>query len=184
MFGIDPRQTLLWLAAAGTGLLAGCDNDAPDDDLAAIRAPEIARVVSAKDALSGSQIPKLDPAPMNDAEVRKGVGTGPVCMFRYTNSGHPVLVTSMRSEGPLRGGVVKLNGYLVELRPADATTPPNGGFALVAEPVRLAVRPDREDRRPPDGVANMVFEVGQSLRVGYRGYLSCQSEPPAKSPRH
>ena len=25
--------------------------------------------------------------------------------------------------------------------------------------------------------ANAIFEVGQSLRVGYRGYLDCTSEP-------
>ena len=24
----------------------------------------------------------------------------------------------------------------------------------------------------------MIFEVGQSLKVGYRGYLDCLSEPP------
>jgi hypothetical protein len=31
--------------------------------------------------------------------------------------------------------------------------------------------------------ANATFEVGQSLRVGYRGYLDCSSERTAVSTR-
>lgn len=190
MPALHPRRTRVWLSVAAAGFLTACaENDAPDDDLSSTRAPEIARVASAGDALSGSQTSKLDPASMNDAEVRQGVGAGPVCMFKYTASGHPVLVASMEPDGSPHGGIVKLNGYLVRLNPArtDAAKQ-NGRLELAAEQIRLTVsddgrseqEPDREQRR----AADMVFEIGDSLRVGYRGYLICQPSPPARSPRH
>lgn len=190
MLGYRLPGKLLWAIFWTAGFLAACsESDAPDDDIGSIRAPEIAEVVSAAEALSGAQISTLDPASMNDAEVRKGVGPGPVCMFKYTSSGHPILVAGMKPGGPPNGGIVKLNGYLVGLSPAEPdAAAPNDDFALAAESVRLTVLPDREVDPPPGDSqrrpADMVFEVGQSLKRGYRGYLFCQPQPPVKSPRH
>jgi hypothetical protein len=169
------------LLVALPALLAGCDgNDAPDDVVQHPRAPEIARIVAAEQALANVELAKLDPATMNDAEIRQAIGTGPFCLFRYTSSGKPVLAVGAQPNGAPLGAVVKLNGNLVRL---DATgAEGTGGTAdslrLAAGPMRIMVTPDPgeggdEADRVRRREADMVFEVGESLRAGYRGYLRC-----------
>ncbi|UEM02457.1 hypothetical protein JL101_021055 [Skermanella rosea] len=172
------------------GLLAGCgQDDAPDDDTGAIHAPEIARIVPAEEALAGAHIPTLDPATMNGAQIRKAVGAGPGCEFRYTAAGKPALAVSMGAAGETVVGIVRLNGNLVVLEPApiDGDVGQGADFSLAAPPIRITVSPDAgEPAEGRDGVrhreANMIFEVGQRLKVGYRGYLDCLSEPAMVDP--
>jgi hypothetical protein len=166
------------------GLLAACgDEQAPDDALTAIKAPEITRIVPTKEALIGAHIPTLDPATMQEAEIRKALEAGPRCEFHYTTRGKPVLAIGLRPDGSTSGGVVKLNGSLIALSPASDSPSSNGdnGFSLAADPIRMTLTPDagvqvieRPNVRRRE--ANATFEVGQSLRVGYRGYLDCTSE--------
>ena len=170
------------------GVLTGCaENDAPDDIPDPMRAPEIARIAIAEEALAGAHIPTLHPATMNDAEIRKALGAGPLCEFRYSRGSRPVLAVSAHSGGVLAGGIVKVSGSLVPLTPApvDPAAKPRT-FLLVAGPIRLALSPDpggpTGDPGAPFRDANMVFEVGQSLRTGYRGYFGCRRQPAAKSP--
>lgn len=177
------------LALALVTMLAGCGEDeAPDDVVNPVRAPEIARILPAEEALAGTQVSKLDPATMNDAEIRKAIGTGPRCEFRYTSAGRPVLAASMQPNEPPSGGVTKLNGSLIPLTAASTEGVRQGTFQMIAGPIRITLAPDQEQEEDHDGVlrreANMVVEVGQSLRVGYRGYFDCTSEPPVKSSRH
>jgi hypothetical protein len=172
-------------------VLSACgENEAPDDELQPVKGPEVTRIVPAKQALNGAHVPTLDPATMYEAEIRKALERTPRCDFRYTTGGKPVLAFTLQQNGEASAGVVKLNGHLVVLRPAlDAgSTEGNGEFLLAAEPVRMAVIPDAnvqiiERRNAQRREANAIFEVGQSLRVGYRGYLDCTSEPPTISPR-
>lgn len=154
------------------GVLAGCDeSDAPDDDLTAIRPPEIARIVAADEALTGAHIPTVDPASMTDAEIEKALGTGPHCEFRYTSAGKPVLAWKALADGSAEG-VVKLNGYLVILRSAAGS----GEVVLTAGDIRMIIAPDEEIERPASErheEATSIFELGSSLRVGYGGYYRC-----------
>ncbi|MCB5173695.1 DUF6692 family protein [Microvirga lenta] len=183
------RPARLALAAA-IGLLAGCgESAAPDDVVDPVRAPGIARIVPAGEALSGAHIPTIDPATMVDAEIQKALGAGPRCDFRYTGGGKPVLAMNMQPDGTASGGVMKLNGNLVPLSPAPAdATGPEGRLLLTADPVRVVVAPaaddeaeDREGMRRRE--ATMMFEIGQNLRVGYRGYMDCGAAPPVRSSR-
>lgn len=184
-----PRPARPVLLAAALGLLAGCDGSgAPDDVVQHPRAPEIARIVPAEEALANAQVATLDPATMNDAEIRQAIGTGPRCEFRYTSSGKPVLAVSARADGPPLGGIVKVNGHLVALEAAPAGD--EGGAAnrllLVAGPIRMTVTPDRGEQAAERGAttrrdADLVFEIGQNLRVGYSGYLNCGAEPPVEA---
>jgi hypothetical protein len=174
---------------ASLGLLAGCDGSgAPDDVVEHPRAAEIARIVPAEEALANVVVATLDPRTMNDAEIRKALGTGPRCEFRYTSSGKPVLAVGAQPIGPPLGGVVKLNGHLVPLEaaPANDVPRPDKGLLLTAGPIRMTIVPGPEGDEG-NGVrrreAEMVFEVGESLRVGYRGYLGCRSDPPVVSRR-
>lgn len=157
------------------GIFAGCsESDAPDDELNPVSVPEVARIVPASEALAGAQVPSLDPATMNAAEIEKALGTGPHCEFRYTNEGKPVLAVKALSDGNAAVGVVKLSGSLVILRAASAS----GDLVLQAGEVHVALAPDLEEQvEEPDDAqareATVVFEVGNSLRVGYRGYYKC-----------
>lgn len=183
---IQPMPALMVLALG----LAGCDQGgAPDDVVRHPRAAEIARITPAEEALANAQVPKLDPATMNDAEIRKALEAGPRCQFRYTSSGRPVLVVSAQPGGPGLGGVVKLNGHLVPLQatPAEGGGVPPGSLLLTAGPIRVTVTPDGGEQAAEAGVmprreASMVFEVGQELKAGYRGYLGCDAGPPAGAP--
>ncbi|HEV7368445.1 hypothetical protein [Arenibaculum sp.] len=174
---------------AGLGLLTGCgEADAPDDAIDAVRAPEPARIMTVQAVLDGAHVPTLDPHTMKDAEIRMAVGAGPRCEFRYTSTGRPVLAVGAGSGASTPRGVLKLNGSLIVLELAPAEPAAAGGgqaddFALVAEPIRALVAPvPGELNEIRDGLASreatMVFEVGDSLRVGYRGYLECLPEPP------
>lgn len=174
--------------ALALGLLAGCgQSDAPDDELQPAGSPEVARIVPAEEALAGAEIPKLDPQPMVAAEVGGAIGDGPRCEFRYTGAGGPVLAVSTPGDGAAERGVLKLNGNLVLLEPASGAGD-TGGVALAAEPLRATVSPDRSDEpEEANGArrqeADMIFEIGDKLRVGYRGFLDCMSEPPVRPSR-
>jgi hypothetical protein len=120
---------------------------------------------------------------MHEAEIRKALEPGPWCNFRYTTSGKPVLAFNVQSDGQASSGVVKLNGHLVVLKPASSAgaAEGNGELRLLADPVHMSVIPDARNQAIEDNArrkeANAIFEVGESLKVGYRGYLDCTSEP-------
>jgi hypothetical protein len=173
------------------GLLAACEESGrPDDKSRPIQSHEIARVVSAQEALSGAHIPTLDPATMREAEISKLIGDGPRCEFRYTTAGRAVLAMSTEAGGAAGQAVAKVNGKLVALAPAQAG---EGGvnagrINLTADPIRLTVMPDQERQSEPlEGVlrreAAMIFQIGDSLKVGYRGYVDCAPKPTRISHR-
>lgn len=168
------------------GLLAGCENEPPDDELNPARAEEIKRIMTAEEALAGADLAKIDPAPLLEAEIRKAIGQGARCEFRYTGNGKPVLAVG-QTEGARPDAIVKLNGRLVALRTAS---PPNdGSISVVAEPVRMAVQAGKEDG-PADGdrirsrEATGILEVGEQLKVGYRGYWDCGPAKMLRSVPH
>lgn len=170
----------LWALAAAT---ACSDMPGADDALRAARAPEIARIAPAEEALVGAYVPTLDPMTMNGAEIDKILGPVARCEFRYTSASPPVLAIS---EAPARSSiaVVKLNGHLVMLEPETASVSEPLVLKLAAEPVRITVEPDPLQAADSKwrSEAAMVFEVDRQLHVGYRGYYGCTSPPPHDAP--
>ena len=160
------------MASALGGLVA---LDLPDDELDPVRAPVVAEVVSAQEALQGAHIPTLDPHTMNDAEISKALGRGPYCAFRYTSAGKPVLAIKPQDAARSQAaGVVKLNGQLVALH--SQASP--GALVLTADNVQLRMTfADRQEGGEPQSeqmrTAELLFQVDQRLRVGYRGYYVC-----------
>ncbi|WP_368744823.1 DUF6692 family protein, partial [Desertibaculum subflavum] len=147
---------------------------AADDATDAIHAPEVPRIASAEEALAGAHVPTLDPATMNGAEIRAVLGAGEHCEFRYTSAGKPVLAFAPGRDGSATKGVVKLNGHLVALQAASTTDE----VVLSAEPIRMTLGP--AGGQPADGQlheVNSVFQVGDALKVGYRGYYRCVDKP-------
>ena len=178
---MGPRSEV-WAGLAALALgLAGCGGSGrPDDQTAGAPPPPATEIASAATALSGADLPMVDPHTMDDAEIRAVVGAGPRCEFRYTSDGKPVLALQAGGEA----GVVMLNGRLVPLRQDSA------GVG-VAEGVRLQVGlrdpADAEAAAASRRVgADLLFEAGDRLKVGYTGYYSCSGSrggpaPPGRS---
>lgn len=170
-----PARLALAAVLAVPGVLVGCgESDAPDDETNPVRATEAARIVSGGEALANAHISTLDPATLVDAEIGKVLGMGPRCEFRYTSSGKPVLALKAPPNADTSEGVVKLNGHLVILKPSPA----QNAIVLTAENVRLAIKTGtggqiEEPASSTQREADLIFEVGDELRVGYRGYLRC-----------
>lgn len=180
-------DVLRFAAPLAAALLAGCgQSPAPDD--APAPAPETVRVEPAAQALAGAHVRTLDPATLLDAEILKVVGARPHCIFRYTSAGKPVVVVGAGTGDTPEVGVVKLNGKLVPLEPDRAATGLKpGGFALAADRVRVRVQPDQPVNASDASQrieAEMLFEVGQELKVGYGGYLECRPGAPAPAGAH
>ena len=188
---VRPRWACV-VAALIPLLLAGCgESDAPDDAAQRTAAHPPAEIVGAEQALNGAYVPTLDPATMNDAEIRKAIGAGPRCVFRYTSSGGAVLAARTGPAGSVSAGAIKLNGNLVSLKsPEDESQAGRaGGFVLVAGPIRLTVAPEAGDAPRRSGAfrrrtAQMTFEIGEKLTVGYLGYLDCAERPPMETKSH
>lgn len=176
-----------YAAAVALGLLVGCGQSAAPDDAPAAP-PEVVRMEPAAQALAGAHIRTLDPATMKDAEILKVVGARPHCTFRYTTAGKPVVVVGLGAGGNPEVGVVKLNGKLVLVEPDRAAIGLKpGGFSLVADRVRLRVQPERAVNASGSSQrveAEMLFEVGEELRVGYGGYFECKAAPPSPTAAH
>ena len=65
-----------WAVIAVVSLAAGCEESAaPDDEIAPAQTHEVARTLPAERALANAHLPTIDPATMNDAEIRKVLGT-------------------------------------------------------------------------------------------------------------
>lgn len=178
----DYRASAAAIVAAAM-LLAACSRSGAPDDARSLP-PALSAVMPAEQALAGANIPTLDPSTLADAEIDKVIGAQPHCTFRYTNAGRPVLAASLKADGAPAAGVVKLNGNLVLLQ-AERGAAPSGirAIALAAPPVRLLLQwPETAEPNPAQRVeAEMVFEVGQRLKVGYSGFVSCTSASPASS---
>lgn len=175
----DPQVGRPPLAVLVTlGLLAACgNNNAPDDQTNPVRAAEVARIVPANEAIAGAHIPTLDPVTMVDAEIVKVIGPGPRCEFRYTSEGGSVIAARPPSNRDAPDGVAKLNGHLVPLR---RTSPEADELVLAADRIRISITPEGGEQTGGAGQrkADVVFEVGDSLRAGYRGYYRCVPEKP------
>jgi hypothetical protein len=174
--GIGAAAAALALALA----LGACDGSAAPDDMVEAERPHSAATILPPDqALSNVVLPELDPKTMNDAEIRLALGAGPVCIFRYTEAGAPVLAVA---RGPDARGtaIVKLNGHLVRLDAAEAAP---GWNRLQAGQVGLSLTPPLPEGEAARREADLVFEVGDALRIGYHGFLDCAAAPPARIAR-
>jgi hypothetical protein len=177
------RRSILMLVVAG--IATGCeDNKAPDDQATRPQENEVTRVSTAPEAIAGVDLATLDPQTMSEPEVRKLIGNGPRCEFRYTTAGSGVVGIKMPPEIGGSKGVVKLNGSLISLTSETSAkaSETERTIMLAAEPIRIKIVSDRGTGWVPvphveRREANMMFEVADSLKVGYRGYIDCSSKP-------
>lgn len=160
--------------------LAGCGGPAPGEGvkqpLMRGPAPEL---VSLGEAVQAPDITAIDPQTMHQAEIEKALGAGPYCAFAYTAESPPVL--AFKAAEGVRG-VIKIHGRLVMLGAEQAQQPatPAQGVALSTEGGRVEVRVANGSAGSggEPQVADMLFELEQGLRVGYRGWYRCAAQTP------
>lgn len=174
-----------WSVVALCAAVGACgQHEAPDDELHPARASDAPQLVSAEEALSGAHIPTIDPATMNDAEVRKALGAQPFCAFSYVSDGNPVLALSAAQAGRASQAVVKLNGRLVALE-SLSDTPREAAFGAGNVTLSVSARSDAALGRGSEQQADLVLTVGEQLKVGYGGYFACAEAPPSAAiPQH
>ncbi|MGQ9424325.1 DUF305 domain-containing protein [Gilvimarinus sp. F26214L] len=152
------------------------ENDGGNPQMMEAPLPE---VVPPEEALRSPNLAETDPASMDEAEIEKVIPRGPSCGFAYTAEGKPIFKTGLTEATAV--AVVKIHGRLVQLRSeavASFEELINGG-SFHAGPIRVTVGPVRGkspeeldgSRRWP---ANMMFDLEQGLKVGYRGWYTCE----------
>ncbi|MBU2532352.1 MAG: hypothetical protein KKB37_06400 [Alphaproteobacteria bacterium] len=171
------------ITVGAAAFLTSCaDSQAPDDAASLPHPSSTASVRPAEQALENADVPKLDPATMFTAEIRKGIGDGPHCTFHYTRNGKPVLGVQLPENSDAQNvtAVVKLNTSLVQLRPPAQEVSENK-IQLVAPPIRMTLSPDPRkvaagQNAEPSVEATLELEIEDQLKAGYRGYLACTFE--------
>lgn len=121
---------------------------------------------SVADALSNTLISELDLAPMAEAEADRVLGADAPCTFQRSTASDPILWAAREGDG----AAIKLNGVLVALASVREREP---GLAEFSAPgATVTVRPvgGEADWR---GDADLVLELEEGLRVGYRGFYDC-----------
>lgn len=165
------RNRAKWGIVLAVALLAGCSrNYAPDDANDPALGTEVARILPASEVLAGASIPSLDPSTMDDVQIDEVIGAGARCTFHYTSTGKPILAITQSDVGAA-AGVVMLNGDLIPLEAGpilDGAT-----VVLGADPIRFTIFPVNATSVNGREQAELIFEVGDQLRVGYRGYYGC-----------
>jgi hypothetical protein len=154
-------------------LLTACGDPAPGEGvkkpLMSDPPPEI---IGAREAVNSPDIPTIDPQTLDAAEIEKVLGAGPRCIFAYTAESPPVVALEVAGDNAGQG-VVKVHGRLVKLAAQRAKA---GGFALSADGMSVSIEPAAAagDAMPTElREADMLFELEQGLRVGYRGWYRC-----------
>lgn len=122
---------------------------------------------SLSDALSRPLISQLDLSPISQDEAGQVLSSPASCTFNRSPEADPILWGD--ENGP---AAIKLNGTLIAL---DAVDDPQAGTAVFgADGVTVTVQPlgDAADWRQN---ADLVFTLDEGLRVGYRGFFSCEA---------
>lgn len=167
-------------------LLTACGDPAPGEglDKPTMRAP-LPEVVSARDAIRRPDIPSIDPQSLDQAEVEKVLGSGPYCTFVYTAESPPVVAIKHDGESGGAKGVIKIHGKLVQLSsdPIPGYSALRKGPSLAADSIKVNVALGEDGAvQGPSGeksTANLEFSLDQGLKVGYRGWYTC--EQPTRS---
>lgn len=169
------RGSLAWklLTPLAALLLTACGDPAPGEG---VKKPLMSdpppEVVGAREAVNTPDIPTIDPQTLDAAEIDKVLGAGPRCIFAYTAESPPVVALQVTGDNAGEG-VVKIHGRLVKLAAQRAEA---GGFALSGDGMSVNIEPPAaaDDARPTElREADMLFELEQGLRVGYRGWYRC-----------
>jgi hypothetical protein len=127
--------------------------------------------VPAGEAARLANIAQTDLESITDDELRRMLGTGPVCRFAYSSGAAAVAAATAPGNGESRG-VIKLHGHLVPMSVryrAEAAE----GFELMSDDVRVETGPYAQAAAGGAQDAQARLQIGDELDAGYGGFYEC-----------
>lgn len=130
-----------------------------------------AEQMAAGEAARRADIAQTDLESITDDELRRVLGTGPVCRFAYSSGAAAVAAATAPGNGESRG-VIKLHGRLVPMSVRYQSRAAEG-FELSNDDVRVVTAP--YENASGEGVrdAEARLHIGNELDAGYGGFYAC-----------
>lgn len=130
-----------------------------------------AEEMPAGEAARTADLATTDLESMTDPELRRMLGSGPVCRFAYAAGDAAAAAATAPGAGASRG-VIKLHGRLV---PMDVRydTSASEGFELSSDDVAVVASPYDGAAGGDAREANALLRIGSGLEVGYGGFYEC-----------
>lgn len=136
------------------------------------RKPErAAEEMPAGEAARRADLATSDLESMTDEELRRILGSGPVCRFAYAAGNAAVAAATAPGAGASRG-VIKLHGRLVPMEVRYQTLQ-GDGFELSSDDVRVVASPYEGSAGSGVRDAEAHLRIGQELEAGYGGFYEC-----------
>ena len=136
------------------------------------RKPEpSAEEMPAREAARTADLATTDLESMTDAELRRMLGSGPICRFAYAAGDAAVAAATAPGAGAGRG-VIKLHGRLVPMNVRYQTLA-GEGFELSSEDVTVVASPYEGAEGGEPREADARLRIGNDLEVGYGGVYEC-----------
>jgi hypothetical protein len=133
--------------------------------------PSAAEEMPAREAARTADLATTDLESMTDAELRRMLGSGPVCRFAYAAGDAAVAAATAPGAGASRG-VIKLHGRLVPMNVRYETSE-SEGFELSSDDVTVVASPYDRALNGDAREANALLRIGSDLEVGYGGFYEC-----------
>jgi hypothetical protein len=125
----------------------------------------------AGEAARRADLATTDLESMTDDELRRMLGSGPVCRFAYSAGEAAVAAATAPGAGESRG-VIKLHGRLVPMAVRYQTSA-DQGFEMSSGDVRVAAAPYEASGDNGTRDAEAHLRIGNELEAGYGGFYEC-----------
>jgi hypothetical protein len=130
-----------------------------------------AEEMQAREAARTADLGTTDLESMTDGELRRMLGSGPVCRFAYAAGDAAVAAATAPGAGASRG-VIKLHGRLIPMNGRYETSA-SEGFELSSDDVTVVASPYERAAGGDSREADAVLRIGSDLEVGYGGFYEC-----------
>lgn len=131
----------------------------------------VADEMPAGEAARRADLATTDLESMTDDELRRILGSGPVCRFAYAAGDAAVAAATAPGTNSLRG-VIKLHGRLVPMDVRYRSSAAEG-FELSSDDVGVEASPYEGTGGGEPREADARLRIGQELEVGYAGFYQC-----------
>jgi hypothetical protein len=132
-----------------------------------------AEEMPAGEAARRADLATTDLESMTADELRRILGSGPVCRFGYSAGEAAVAAATAPGAGESRG-VIKLHGRLVPMAVRYQTSA-GEGFELSSDDVSVVASPWEEPAGSGVRDAEAHLRIGNELEAGYGGFYQCTS---------
>jgi len=130
-----------------------------------------AEEMPAREAVRTADLAKTDLEPITHAELRRMLGSGPICRFAYAPDDAPVAAATAPGAGDSRG-VIKVHGRLVRMN-VQYQTLVGDGFKLSSDDVNVVAGAYQGTGQSEAREAEARLQIGSHLEVGYGGFYEC-----------